>query len=82
MLFERGPHVATEEVPTLKKFGPRFLEDYAEANRQKPSGVAAKETILRVHLEPLLGDKKLDVPTGFEPPGERFQGSVNRERLQ
>ncbi len=49
-----------EEVPTLAQFAPRFVEGYARANRQKPSGVAAKETILRVHLIPLLGETKLD----------------------
>ena len=59
-LLERGPKRDRKEVPTLAVFAPRFLEDYAEANRQKPSGIAAKETILRVHLVPLLGKKKLD----------------------
>ena len=29
-------------VPTLAEFAPRFLEGYAQANRQKPSGIAAK----------------------------------------
>ncbi len=47
-------------VPTLAEFAPRFLEGYALANRQKPSGIAGKETILRVHLLPLLGTKRLD----------------------
>jgi integrase len=28
--------------------------------RQKPSGIAAKKTVLSVHLIPLLGDKRLD----------------------
>src|SRR5947207_11062926 len=32
-------------------------------NRHKPSGIAAKETILNVHLVPLLGTKKLDAIT-------------------
>ena len=47
-------------MPTLAEFGPRFLERHARANRQKPSGIASKETILRVHLVPLLGSKRLD----------------------
>jgi integrase len=38
----------------------RFLDGHARANRQKPSGIAAKEMILRVHLVPALGHKKLD----------------------
>jgi hypothetical protein len=49
-----------KEAPTFEEFWPRFVEGYARANRQKPSGVAAKETIGRVHLIPLLGRKRLD----------------------
>lgn len=30
------------------------------ANRQKPSGIAATDSILRVHLVPLLGSRRLD----------------------
>jgi hypothetical protein len=44
-------------------FWPRFLDGYARANRQKPSGIAAKETIGRVHLQPHLGLKRLDAIT-------------------
>jgi integrase len=65
VLFERlmnppQDHSPRKEVPTLRAFAPRFLDGHARANRQKPSGVAAKEMILRVHLEPTLGHKKLD----------------------
>src|SRR5262249_11737186 len=35
-------------------------DGHARANRQKPSGIAAKETIIRKHLTPLLGAKRLD----------------------
>jgi integrase len=49
-----------KEVPTLQEFTPRFLDGHARANRQKPSTVAAKEMILRVHLVPVLGHRKLD----------------------
>jgi integrase len=49
-----------QAVPTLRQFAGRFLEGYAVANRQKPSGIAAKETVLRLHLLPRLGDKPLD----------------------
>ena len=48
------------KVPTLTEFSNRFLEGYAKANRQKPSGISAKECILRVHLMPLIGDKPLN----------------------
>ena len=52
-----------KEVPTLKEFAPRFLDGHARANRQKPSGIAAKEVLLRVHLVPFLGQKQLDAIT-------------------
>lgn len=52
-----------KEVPTLETFAPRFMDGHARANRQKPSGIAAKETVFKVHLLPQLGDKKLDAIT-------------------
>src|SRR5262245_25338988 len=52
-----------KEVPTLEQFKERFQDGYARANRQKPSGIAAKETILSVHLIPLLGARRLDTIT-------------------
>ncbi len=36
------------------------MEGHARANRQKPSGIAAKDMLLRVHLLPFLGHKRLD----------------------
>jgi integrase len=45
--------------PTLKEFSERFVDGYARANQQKPSGIASKKTILNRHLVPLLGAKKL-----------------------
>jgi hypothetical protein len=47
----------------MQEFAPRFMDGYARANRQKPSGIAAKETILAVHLIPQLGTKRLDAIT-------------------
>lgn len=49
-----------KEVPTVEEFGPRFISGYAEANQQKASGIASKRRILRIHLVPGLGRKKLD----------------------
>ncbi len=46
-------------VPTLAEFREQFIE-HAKANRQKASTVYAKECILRVHLVPVLGTKRLD----------------------
>jgi integrase len=56
------PEAETErkEAPTLKAFASRFIAEYAEAERQKPSSIAAKRTTLEAHLIPLFGDKKLD----------------------
>ncbi|MGE3277630.1 MAG: tyrosine-type recombinase/integrase [Vicinamibacterales bacterium] len=54
-----GPKIR-EEVPTLEAFAPRFIEGYARANQQKPSGIAAKQSILRLHLVPKLGARSLD----------------------
>ena len=62
-LLINGPPKHTKEVPTLEVFAPTFLESHAPANRQKPSGIAAKETILRRHLIPLLGRRRLDAIT-------------------
>ena len=62
-LLRHGKPRPTKEVPTLAEFAPRFIDGHARANRQKPSGIAAKETILNRHLIPTLGDKKLDAIT-------------------
>ena len=60
---QRTADTQPKEVPTLETFWPRFVDGYARANRQKPSGIAAKETIGKVHLIPQLGSKRLDVIT-------------------
>jgi integrase len=44
-------------------FAPRFIDGHARANRQKPGGIAQKETVLRVHLLPSLGGRRLDAIT-------------------
>ena len=62
-LLRNGLARVRKEVPTLRDFVPRFLEGYARANRHKPSGIAEKETILRVHLVPALGARHLDAIT-------------------
>ena len=49
-----------KEVPTLAEFANRFVEEYAVANRQKPSTIASKKLILRKHLIPQLSRKRLD----------------------
>ena len=59
-LLQHGPPRPKKEVPSLEQFTPRSMEGHAKANRQKPRGIAAKETILNIHLVPLLGAKRLD----------------------
>ena len=54
---------AQKEVPTLEAFAPRFVDGHARANRHKPSGIAAIESILKWHLVPTLGPKRLDAIT-------------------
>ena len=59
-LLINGPPKQKKEVPTLAQFAPRFLNEYARANRQKPSGISNKEIVLRIHLLPELGKKRLN----------------------
>ena len=48
-------------APTLAEFEQRFLSEYPEANRQKPSTLEAKKSILKNHLVPTLGKLKLEL---------------------
>ncbi len=48
-----------EELPTVEQFADRFLTDYAEIHN-KPSEVRSKESILRCHIVPALGKKRID----------------------
>jgi integrase len=59
-LMDPAQQTPRKEAPTLRAFAPRFMDGHARANRQKPSGIAAKEMVLRVHLVPALGHKRLD----------------------
>lgn len=50
----------SDAVPTLQQFRARYIEEYCEANRLKPSTVAQKNAILDHYLKPRLGDRPLD----------------------
>jgi integrase len=76
-LLQHGVPQPRKEVPTLEAFAPRFLDGYARANRQKASGVAAKEMIVRVHLTPALGDRRLD--TIFNEDVQRLKHRLLRK---
>ena len=58
-LLRHGLPTPLREVPTLNEFAPRFVQEYAVANRQKPSTIDSTQKILRVHLLPALGAQKL-----------------------
>jgi integrase len=62
-LLQHGRPALEKEVPTLATFAPRFVDGHARANRHKPSGVAAIESIVKWHLAPVLGTKRLDAIT-------------------
>ncbi|MBZ0266518.1 site-specific integrase [bacterium] len=70
-------------VPTLAEFAPRWLDEYCRAERQKASGITRKESVLRVHLLPALGGKRLDEITDSDVQrlkvdlGERAASTVN-----
>jgi integrase len=62
-LLTHGLPSQAKEVQRLAQFAPRFIAGYAMANQQKPSGIAQKESVLKMHLQPLLGEKRLDAIT-------------------
>jgi integrase len=49
----------TKDVPRFVEFAGRFMTSYAMTNN-KPSEVNAKEIVLRVHLVPEFGERRLD----------------------
>jgi integrase len=52
------PPEPKKEIPTLSTFAPLFLEISSVAN--KPSALASKELVLRRHILPRLGTRRLD----------------------
>jgi integrase len=78
-----APTPQPEEVPTLKEFAPRFVDGYARAEKQKASTIDTKERILRKHLMPILGSKRLDEITNEDVQkvkvalGKRSRKTVN-----
>ncbi len=49
-----------EPAPKLAEFECEFIARYCEANKQKPSGIDTKQSVLRNHLVPLFGERRLD----------------------
>jgi len=83
-LLLTGPKV--RKVPTLEAFASRFIDGYARANRQKPSGVAAKESQRAVEAGGRVGcagqDALLDsTRAGSAKPTRRSMTFDDYERL-
>ncbi|MFY3742477.1 tyrosine-type recombinase/integrase [Anaeromyxobacter sp. Red801] len=47
-------------MPTLDAFWPRYVEEYCEANRLKPSTIAQKKVVYDYYLKERLGPRTLD----------------------
>ncbi len=63
-----------KEVPTLEAFKPRYMTEYAKANREKASSLHGKEQIFQNHLLPRLGKKRLDMISDRDVQG--LKGSL------
>lgn len=61
---------------TFEKFAPRWLTEYAEANRQKPRGIDSKRSILEIHLLPLVGSRSMDSLTDADV--QALKGTLRR----
>lgn len=47
-------------APTLTEFKDRFIRDWCEAKRDKPSSIESKQSSFRTYLLPMFGDRRLD----------------------
>ncbi len=75
VFLQSGREEQGKEIPTLREFGPRFVENDAKANRQKASSIRAKELILENHLYPAFGDRRLD--TICDEDVQRLKGRLS-----
>ncbi len=53
-------------MPTFTQFSTRFIDEYARANKHKPSGIASKESVLKLHILPRFGSMRLDEITSAD----------------
>jgi len=63
-----------KEAPTLGDFASRFINEHARANRHKASGIATKESLLKQHLVPMFGGRRLDQITDADI--QRLKGAL------
>ena len=54
------PSIATQEVPTLAQFFPRYIEGHCKANRLRPSTLSTRTNAIKTHLLPAFGRTRLD----------------------
>lgn len=54
-----GERIAYRQAPTMKDLAERYLREHARP-RNKPSTIAACEQVLRLHILPRLGKKKVE----------------------
>jgi hypothetical protein len=47
-------------APTVEQFQERVIDDWCRANKQKPSGIQAKESVFRRYFVPVFGKRRLD----------------------
>jgi integrase len=68
LISQGGGREKVNEVPcpTLAEFWPRFINEYAKANRQKASYIAERESIYRSHFSEHLAKLRLDQITDEE----------------
>jgi len=57
-LLEGREEVAN--VPSVRDFKDRYIDEHCKANKLKPSGIDSQESVFRNHLLPLFGDRRLD----------------------
>lgn len=56
----RGDRPGPQAVdPSLSEFLPRWFREHVHANRQKPATLYEKNSILRIHLVPRFGERRL-----------------------
>jgi integrase len=54
------PEEQERDVMTVAAFAPEWLKKHHEANLHKRSGIDTTETLLRCHIIPFIGSKRLD----------------------
>ncbi len=75
-LLKRGKVLTQSKAPTLGEFAPRYIDQHARANRQRPSTILQKQQIIDFYLVPSLGALRLDEIVEVEV--QRLKGELER----